>query len=165
MVVVAPEICDEIVAMDVEIVDRRYEPSDISSAWLVIAATDDPAVNRRVYADGGAVGVWVNSADDPEACAFTLPAVARQGPVTVAVSTGGHSPALAGWIRDQVAGCLGPEIGVLAEMLSAAREQIQQSGRSTEGLDWRKVLDSGMLELIREGQTAQARERLEACLY
>ncbi len=165
VVVVAPEICEEIMAMGVEVVGRRYEASDISSAWLVIAATDDPTVNRKVYADGGAVGVWVNSADDPEACAFTLPAVARQGPVTVAVSTGGHSPALAGWIRDQVAGCLGPEIGVLAEMLSAAREQIQQSGRSTEGLDWRKVLDSGMLELIREGQTAQARERLEACLY
>jgi len=165
VVVVAPEIREEIVAMGVEVIERCYEPSDISSAWLVIAATDDPAVNRRVHADGGVARVWVNSADDPEGCAFILPAVAREGPVTVAVSTGGHSPALAGWIRDQVAGTLGPEIGVLAEMLSAAREQIQQSGRSTEGLDWRKALDSGMLELIREGRTAQARERLEACLY
>ncbi len=163
--VVAPEVCEEIVAMGVEVIRRRYEPADIASAWLVIAATDDPAVNRRVHADGGAARVWVNSADDPEGCAFILPAVARQGPVTVAVSTGGHSPALAGWIRDRVAGALGPEVGVLAEMLSAAREEIQQSGRSTEGLDWRKVLDSGMLELIREGRVAQARERLEACLF
>ncbi len=162
--VVAPDVCDEIKAMGVEVHERRYEEGDLASAWLAIAATDEPDVNRSVHADGTASRVWVNSADDPEFCAFTLPAVARCGPVTVAVSTGGHSPALAGWIRDQVAGTLGPEVGALAEMLSAERERIQESGRSTEGLDWRRALDSGMLELIREGRTAQARERLEACL-
>ncbi len=162
--VVAPDVCDEIKAMDVELHERRYEHGDLASAWLAIAATDEPDVNRSVHADGIAARVWVNSADDPEFCAFTMPAVARCGPVTVAVSTGGHSPALAGWIRDQVAATLGPEVGALAEMLSAARERIQESGRTTEGLDWRRALDSGMLELIREGRMAQARERLEACL-
>ena len=162
--VVAPDVCDEIKAMDVELHERRYEHGDLASAWLAIAATDEPDVNRSVHADGIAARVWVNSADDPEFCAFTMPAVARCGPVTVVVSTGGHSPALAGWIRDQVAATLGPEVGALAEMLSAARERIQESGRTTEGLDWRRALDSGMLELIREGRMAQARERLEACL-
>ena len=162
--VVAPEVCDEIREMGVEVLQREDEAGDLASAWLAIAATDDTQVNHRVHADGVAARVWVNSADDPEACAFTLPAVARCGPVTVAVSTGGHSPALAGWIRDQVSETLGPEVGTLAEMLSAARERIQESGRSTEGLDWRAALDSGMLELIREGRTALARERLEACL-
>ena len=71
-----------------------------------------------IHADGQAARVWVNAADDPEACAFTLPAVLRRGPVSVAVSTGGHSPALAGWLRDQIAAQLGPEIGALAELLS-----------------------------------------------
>jgi siroheme synthase-like protein len=131
---------------------------------LAIAATDDPEVNRQVHADAQAARVWVNAADDPEACAFTLPAVVRQGPVTVAVSTGGHSPALAGWLRDQVAGLLGPEIGRLAELLSEARDELQAAGRSTEGIDWRRALDSDMLELIRTGRMAQARERLQACL-
>jgi precorrin-2 dehydrogenase / sirohydrochlorin ferrochelatase len=84
--------------------------------------------------------------------------------VTVAVSTGGHSPALAGWLRDQVGDLLGPEIGMLAEMLSEARDQLQAAGRSTEELDWRRALDSDMLELIKSGQVAQARERLQACL-
>lgn len=165
--VVAPVIADGIRALpgeQVELVERPYRTGDLDQAWLAMAATNDPEVNRQVHADGQAARVWVNAADEPEACTFTLPAVLRRGPVTVAVSTGGHSPALAGWLRDQVAGLLGPEIGMLAEMLSEARDRIQAAGRSTEELDWRRALDSDMLELIRTGQVAQARERLQACL-
>lgn len=164
VVVVAPVIGPEIRALPVELVERRYQAGDLQMAWLAIAATDDPLVNRQVHADGHTARVWVNAADDPEACAFTLPAVLRRGPVSVAVSTGGHSPALAGWLRDQIAGLLGPEIGLLAQLLSEARDELQAAGRSTEGLDWRSALDSDMLDLIRSGQMAQARERLQACL-
>ena len=162
--VVAPAIVEEIRAMPVHLVERPYRTGDLEGAWLAIAATDDQAVNRRVHADGLDARVWVNAADNPEACAFTLPAVLRRGPVTVSISTGGHSPALAGWLRDQVAAELGPEIGRLAELLSEARDRLQAAGRSTEGLDWRSALDSDMLDLIRTGQLAQARERLQACL-
>lgn len=164
VVVVAPEIGDEVRALPVVLVERPYRAGDLELAWLAIAATDDPEVNRKVHADGHAARVWVNAADDPEACAFTLPAVLRRGPVSVAVSTGGHSPALAGWLRDQIGGLLGPEIGLLAELLSEARDELQAAGRSTEGLDWRRALDSDMLDLIRSGHVAQARERLQACL-
>jgi precorrin-2 dehydrogenase / sirohydrochlorin ferrochelatase len=164
VIVVAPDISEVIRALPVELVERPYESSDLEQAWLVMAATNDPEANRRVHADGQTARVWVNAADEPEACAFTLPAVLRRGPVTVAVSTGGHSPALAGWLRDQVGDLLGPEIGMLAEMLSEARDQLQAAGRSTEELDWRRALDSDMLELIKSGQVAQARERLQACL-
>jgi precorrin-2 dehydrogenase/sirohydrochlorin ferrochelatase len=164
VVVVAPVIGPEIRALPVEVVERPYQAGDLHMAWLAIAATDDPLVNRQVHADGHSARVWVNAADDPEACAFTLPAVLRRGPVSVAVSTGGHSPTLAGWLRDQIAGLLGPEIGLLAQLLSEARDELQAAGRSTEGLDWRSALDSDMLDLIRSGQMAQARERLQACL-
>ena len=128
------------------------------------AATDDPEVNRAVYAEGEAGRVWINAADDPPACSFILPAVVRQGPVMVAVSTAGHSPALASWLRGQVAAQLGPEVALLAEWLSEARDELKAAGRSTEEVDWRPALDWDMLELIRSGRTAQARERLQACL-
>ncbi len=164
VVVVAPEICDDIRRLDVELVERPYRRDDLEGAWLVVSATDRVEVNRAVSADAEEARVWANAADDPVACAFTLPAVLRRGPVTVAVATGGHSPALAGWLRDRVGELLGPEVGQLAELLSEARASIQASGRSTEGLDWRRALDSDMLDLVRSGQLALARERLEACL-
>jgi precorrin-2 dehydrogenase / sirohydrochlorin ferrochelatase len=164
VVVIAPEISGPIRELGVSLVERGYRLGDLAGAWLAIAATDDPGVNRLVHADGEAAGVWINAADDPQACAFTLPAVVRRGPVMVTVSTAGHSPALAGWIRGQVAAQFGPEVGLLAELLSEARDQLKAAGRSTEDVDWRPALDWDMLELIRSGRTAQARERLQACL-
>jgi precorrin-2 dehydrogenase/sirohydrochlorin ferrochelatase len=162
--VVAPAVCDEVRRLGVRVVERAYRAEDLDGAWLAIGATDDPGVNRRLDADGRAARVWVNAADDPEACSFTLPAVLRRGPVTVAVSTAGHSPALAGWLKEQIASQLGPEVAQLAEMLSEARDELKAAGRSTEDVDWRRALNSDMLDLIRKGQVARARERLQACL-
>lgn len=162
--VVAPRMCAQIRSSGADLLERAYRRGDLDGAWLAIAATDDPQVNRQVHADGVAARVWVNAADEPESCAFTLPAVLRRGPVSVAVSTGGHSPALAGWLRDRIGAEIGPEFGRLAELLSEARDRVQAAGGSTEGLDWRRALDSDMLDLIRTGRVAQARERLLACL-
>ncbi len=164
VVVIAPDICDEIRSSPVELIERPYRRGDLSSAWLAMVATDRPDVNRQVHADGQDARVWVNAADDPDACSFILPAVLRQGPVTVAVSTSGYSPALAAWIRERIAADLGPEVALLAELMSEARQELKAAGRSTEDVDWRRALDSDMLELIRMGHTAQARERLQACL-
>jgi len=162
--VVAPSVSAEVRELAVAVHERPYRRGDVDGYRLVIAATDDPAVNRAVYEDGEAAGIWVNSADDPASCAFTLPAVVRQGPIIVTVSTGGHSPALATWLKRRVADELGAEYSVLLEMLSTERSKVRAEGGSTDRLDWRSALDSDMLELIRAGRIAQARERLQACL-
>ncbi len=162
--VVAPHVGPEVRATGVAFEERPYNRGEVADQWLVITATDDGEVNASVRADGDAAGVWVNSADDPALCSFTLPAIAQQGPILVAVSTGGHSPALATWLKGHVTAELGPEWATLAELLSDARERLKTEGRSTEGLDWRSVIDWDMLEGLRRGQEAQVKERLEAWL-
>ena len=162
--VVATEVRAEVRALGVPFDERPYRPSDLDGAWLAVAATDSSAVNAAVRADGDARRVWVNAADDPANCSFTLPAVVRQGPVTVTVATGGHSPALAAWLKAHVAEELGPEVASLASLLSEARLEVQAAGRSTEDVDWRPALDWDMLALIRAGDLARARERVQACL-
>jgi siroheme synthase-like protein len=163
--VVAPDVLDELAGLDgVTVVRRAYAAGDLAGQRLAIAATDDRAVNHQVFLDGEASGVWVNSADDPANCAFTLPAVVRRGPITVAVSTGGHSPALSGWLRDRLGAELGPEYEVLLQLLAERREALRSEGVPTEGLSWQQALDSGMLDLVREGRVAEARELLQACL-
>jgi len=144
--------------------ERPYARGEVAGFWLAVAATGDPAANQAVYDDGQAAGVWVNAADDPERCSFMLPAVARQGPVAVAISTGGYSPALASWLKSHAAAQMGPELAELAELLAELRGGLKAEGRSTESVDWRPALDWAMLELIREGRRAEAKERLEACL-
>jgi precorrin-2 dehydrogenase/sirohydrochlorin ferrochelatase len=81
------------------------------------------------------------------------------------VSTSGRSPAVASFVRRWLDEQLGPEFETLLDLVAAERERKQREGRSTEGVDWQKAIDSGMLlELIREGRLAEAKERLQACL-
>lgn len=135
--IVALTAVESIGAMPVRVVLRGYEAADLDRVRLVVTATDDPAVNAAVATDATARGIWVNSADDPANCTFTLPAVARDGEVTVAVSTGGASPALASHLRGEIEVWL-REIGAAdaAVALAAQRSQLHAAGVSTESIDW-----------------------------
>jgi siroheme synthase-like protein len=161
--VVAPDV--EPAIEPLATVERRpYRRGEVAGYRLAIAATGDPEVNQQVYDDGEAAGVWVNSADDPERCSVTLPAQLRRGRLTVTVSTAGHSPAVASWLRDRLGEELGPEYDALIGLLSEVRNEVRAEGRSTEGLDWRRALDSGILDLVRAGRLEDAKERVSACL-
>jgi siroheme synthase-like protein len=164
--VVAKEISDAMRAVPgVTLCERDYDPRDLDGCRLVIVATDDPALNGEVSRAADARGIWVNAADDPANCTFTLPATIHRGDLLVTVSTGGRSPAVASWVRARLEADLPPELSTLLDLVSAERDRFQREGRSTESIDWQKAIDSGMLlELIREGRLVEAKERLQACL-
>ncbi len=141
--IVAPEIGPEAAALaawGVRLERRPYERGEVAGHWLAVAATDDPAVNHAVFVDGEAARVWVNAADDPANCSYTLPAVARSGDVTLAVSTAGASPALAQWLRDRCAAELATA-GRMTRTLVHLRGAVRAAGRSTEGLPWRALIE------------------------
>jgi precorrin-2 dehydrogenase / sirohydrochlorin ferrochelatase len=100
--VVAPEIEPDLQLLPVRWRRKRYESADLEGSFLVVAATPDRAVNRRVFVDAEARSLLCNVVDDPELCSFILPAVHRRDPIAVAVSTGGASPALAKRLRDEL---------------------------------------------------------------
>ena len=95
-----------------------YSPELLDGVWLVVVANGD---GERVYRDASERRIFCNVADVPELCNFILPAVHREGPIAVAVSTGGASPALAQRIRNDVAAIIGPEHAELAEELRSRR--------------------------------------------
>ena len=168
VVVIAPDVVPEIRAwVDTgrcELVDREFRASDLDGAWLALTATDDPAVNQAVFAAGEAARVWTNSADDPANCSFTMMSVIRRADLVVAVGTGGRSPALAAHLRRLLTEELGPEYETLLELLSEAREAMRASGRSSEDADWQRAFDSGIVDLVRAGRVADAKELLNQCL-
>jgi siroheme synthase-like protein len=163
--VVAPEIDPAIAALEGVAIERRtYRRGDVAGYRLAIAATGDSQINQAVYDDGEMAGVWVNAADDPARCSAILPARIRQGRLTVTISTGGHSPAVASWLRERLAAELGPEYDQLIGLLGEVRKEVQAQGLATEELDWRRALDSGILDLVRAGRLDAAKERLRTCL-
>ena len=142
--VIAPDVADG--TTEVATVEHRaYATGDLAGFRLVVTATNDPAVNAQVAADARAAGVFVNSADDPANCTFILPAIARRGPITVAVSTGGVSPALASRLRDKIAAAhLTPEVEAAAIELGRQRAEIRAAGGSTEDIDWSARIDAAL---------------------
>jgi siroheme synthase-like protein len=111
----------------VETVARAYESAHLQGAAIVFACTDDRAINARVAADARARRAWVNVADDPAACDFTLPAVHRGGGIVLAIGTVGGTPALAGAFRDELAKHLPAGADGFALALAAVRERLKVS--------------------------------------
>jgi siroheme synthase-like protein len=158
--VIAPLLGDDMEALVPSLhgVERRaYGQGDASTYRLVVTATGIPEVDGVVYADAEAAGVWANSADDLAHCSFILPAVHRDGAVTVSVSTGGLSPALASWLRTRVASECGDGLGILAQLLGEARANLKRAGLRSDSVDWARLLDGPLLELIRAGEIDNAR--------
>jgi siroheme synthase-like protein len=123
--VVAPDVSEPVAVLArerrVALIHGFYRASDLDGRFLVVAATSVTAVNERVFADADARGMLCNVVDVPELCSFILPAVHRDDPIAVAISTGGASPALAQRLRDDIARQVTPEHARLARQLRALR--------------------------------------------
>lgn len=140
--VLAPDIDPGFHSLPVTIEQRPFAAGDTAGFRLVLTATGDAEVDQAVFDEADAAGLWVNSADDPERCSYILPAVHRQGPITVSVSTAGSSPALASWLRAEFGALIGPEFAEIAEELATERATVQASGASTEDIDWRPIIEA-----------------------
>ena len=115
-------------------VDRvtKYRRRVLRGAFLVVSASSDRKLNERIFRDAERRGMLCNVADVPDLCNFILPAVHREGPIAVAVSTGGASPALAKRLRSMIAAIVRPEHAELAEELRAMRPDVKARFQSYE---------------------------------
>jgi len=130
---------------------RPYRPGDLAGAALAYVAVADPAVQAAVAAEASAAGVFVNVVDVPALCTFIAPAVVRRGPVVVAVSTGGASPALARRLRQDLEARIGAEYGLAATILAKVRPLVRAS--HTDAADrsrtFARLVDGPLLEALR----------------
>ncbi len=135
-----------------------YEEGCLEGFYLVIAALGDRGMNARIAEEAEGRGILFNAADDPQHCDFILPAVHRQGDLTVAVSSGGKSPALAQRIRDWIAREVGPEYSELLQLLGELRPDLASRYPDLEQRKqvWASIAQSEALDLFRRGQTGTA---------
>jgi precorrin-2 dehydrogenase/sirohydrochlorin ferrochelatase len=133
----------------VELRQRAYRADDLEGVRLAVTATGDATVDAEVAADARRAGLWVNAADQPADCTFILPAVARNGPLSIAVSTDGTSPALARRLRDHAAALLDDAVVALAHELAERRREVRGTGGSTEDVDWSSLIDPVLPPLAR----------------
>lgn len=133
--VVDPAPAPDLASLAVRLERRAFQDSDVIGAWLVIAATDDEAVNDKVERAATEAGVWVSRADKRDGGGIAFAAVIERGPVTIGVSTAGSSPTLARWVRDRIEATLPIEVGALAELLSRRPRTAGRRGHQGLPLD------------------------------
>jgi precorrin-2 dehydrogenase len=145
-------------------VARSFEHGDLAGAVLVLAAVEDPSISAAVAAEARERGIWVNAADDPANCDFILPGLVRRGVLTVAVGSGGASPALIRVLREHLDATLGAEWAALGELASRARLELRAAGRAASAEAWRRALAADVRALLAQGRIGDARDRLRARL-
>jgi len=111
---------------------RRFSARDLRGAFLAIAATDSPSTNESVFRSCRDHKVLCNSVDDPAHCDFFYPAVVRRGPLQIAISTSGCSPALAARLRRELGRQFGPKWSAFVEQIGKKRQEILQSAPSAQ---------------------------------
>jgi siroheme synthase-like protein len=136
---------------------RRYRPGDLTGFQLAFVATDDPNVNNTVFDEGRERGIWVNAADDPAHCDFILPSILRRGDLTVAVSSGGNSPALARTVREELESYFTCEYELLAKLAAEVRDELQRRSITVPFETWRKALSGEVRKVLMRGDVARAR--------
>ena len=168
--VVSPTLTPELAALAGQ-GEIRYLPEDFTEAQvegmaLVMAATDNPEVNAAVSAAAQARAIWVNVADDPEHCTFIVPAQVRRGELTLAISTGGASPALASQLRQELQQHFGPEYGPYLDLLQRVRTRLLTERRAhpDNGPLFQRLVQSPLREAVAQGDRARVLKLLHEVL-
>jgi siroheme synthase-like protein len=140
---------------------RGYQAGDLEGVLIAVAATDDKDINRRVVKEAKEKAVLVNIADDLENSDFILPSYLRRGDMTIAVSSGGVSPALARKIRSRLEEDFGGDYASLVRLVGEVRAELKRRKIKISGDDWQQALDLDLIiGLLKEGEEEKARALL-----
>ena len=156
--VLHPDLSELANKKSIQVIRRSYKSRDLKGAFIVIAATGTKETNRKVAKEAGRVGALVNVVDDPEPSDFIVPSVVRRGDLTIAISTGGMSPALARKIRTRLEDSFGEEYALLVSLVEEVRSTLRRKGIRVNAERWQNALDLDFLaQLLRTGQKDKAK--------
>ena len=139
---------------------RKYQEGDLQGAFLVIAATNDREVNQEIFEEAEKQGILLNAVDDMPRCSFIAPSIVEKGPVTVAISTGGASPALARKLREKMEVSSALDWADATGVLSKARQIIKDKQIAVDPQRWQCCMTDELLTMIQAGHENEALDLL-----
>lgn len=163
---ITPQLQDWAESGTITYIPRDYEPGDVQGSFLVIATEGDAQTHQRIYEETQAAGVLLNIADYPQRSTFIAGSVVRQGALTLAISTGGCAPALAVRLRESFEREFGPEYAAFLELMRDVRGPLaaRYADFQERRAHWYALIDSDILELLRDGKTELAHRRVQSIL-
>ena len=145
---------------------REYRAGDLEGTFIAIAATNLREVNRRIFEEAEERGVMLNAVDDPPNCSFIAPSIVQRGPVTLAISTGGVSPALARKLRESLQSSDDLAWADLSGAMAVARSHLREAGllSTIDPQRWQCCITPQLLAMAQDGRSAEAAETLIGAL-
>ncbi len=153
-------------------IKRAYSPGDLAGAWIAIAATDNPEINRAVHQEAEQEKTLLNVVDVTDLCGFIAPSIVERGAVTIAISTGGTSPALARKMRELISGEQNPahydhegfcrciEWARAAGVLSEVRAELKAEQKTASPDSWQRAMHENFLTLVLANKDEEAKTLL-----
>ena len=167
--VVSPQALPEIrqLAQDgkIEWSARPYKKTDTAGIRLVIAATPDAILQKKISQEARRRGIWANVVDVPTLCDFIAPAVFGRGDIQIAISTGGAAPALAKYLRRKLESLIGPEYEEFVDVVQKLRPDILKLPKEKRRTLWERIVSDDFFQEIRIGGMAAAESRLRKWVY
>ena len=165
--VVAPELREELDQLarrgELRYVAEAFTPPHVDGATLVVAATNDEAVNAAVSEAARARKIWVNVVDNPTLSTFIFPAIVDRSPIIVATSSGGESPVLARRVREQIEALLPEKLGALARFMGERRKTVQNTlGAPARRPFWERIVRGIVCTRVQAGDEAGAPKAFES---
>ncbi len=170
VIVVAPEICKELKDLaeskEINYISEKFSEELLGDKMLVIAATNDEEVNKKVSELAKAQNIPVNVVDNPDLCSFIMPSIVDRDPVQIAISTGGASPVLARLLRARLESLIPASYGRLAQLMARFRGHVKQRYPKMQERRrfWEHILQGPVAEMIYAGQDEAALKALEQTL-
>lgn len=163
--VISPAFCTELNELaqknQIQIIKRNYHVGDLDGAYLTVAATGSKLLNKKVAEEAHNSKVLLNVVDNPNLSDFIVPSVVHRGDITIAVSTGGNSPALAKKIRKRLENTFFEEYTALTRLIGEVRLDMHQRRIKITAAKWQNAIDLDvMIALIKNGDEAKAKELL-----
>lgn len=162
-----PELADLVEEKLLEYQEKDFQEEDLTNVFLVIAATSHGEVNEEIGKLALDLGKLVNVVDNPECSNFIVPSTYRQGLLSISISTSGASPALAAKISRDLAKSYGKEYAQFLAILQEMRSEIiKRFATQKERKEvFTRLVNSDILDLIREGKQEKVKERIAECIY
>ncbi len=166
--VISPDICPELSKeKGLMLINKSYDESCLDGAMLVIAATDNEEVNKKVSSDAGKRNIIINVVDRPELCSFIVPSTVNRGDLCISISTGGASPALAKNIRKELEGVFGSEYAEYTNLLTKMRDiaisDVKDDAKRRKILQ--RLAEKDILEIVKTKGTEEAEAKMREIIF
>nr|WP_299039730.1 uroporphyrinogen-III C-methyltransferase [uncultured Psychrobacter sp.] len=165
--IVAPSICDELHALLSDekhtLIYKNYNKKYMQGARVIIAGTDDEALNHQIHADATALNIPVNVVDTPHLCDFIFPAIVDRNPIVIGISSNGKAPVLARLLRARLETLIPQGYGKLAKLAGEFRAEVKSKIPTLTGRRqfWERAFEGKVSELIFAGNETEATAQLQ----